>query len=104
MRSAYYRNDSPHRNNIFRTLSTSTPITLLGPLIRAPFLQSFLAGIDTMKRIILAGGSGFLGRSLAPTLLGEGYEVVVLSRTRTGHQGNLRYVQWDAQTIGDWAD
>jgi uncharacterized protein (TIGR01777 family) len=56
-----------------------------------------------MKRIILAGGSGFLGQSLAATLLREGYEVVVLSRTRTDQQDNIRYLQWDARTLGDWA-
>ncbi len=34
-----------------------------------------------MKRIVLAGGSGFIGRALAKALLVRGYEVVVLTRT-----------------------
>src|ERR1051325_3954724 len=57
-----------------------------------------------MKRVIIAGGSGFLGQSLAPNLLSEGYEVVVLTRKHTDDQRNIRYVQWDARTLGDWAE
>src|SRR5206468_3916342 len=33
-------------------------------------------------KIIIAGGSGFLGRALAAALLAEGHEVVVLTRGR----------------------
>jgi nucleoside-diphosphate-sugar epimerase len=33
------------------------------------------------KRVVLAGGSGFLGRALAKELLARDYEVVVLTRT-----------------------
>ena len=34
-----------------------------------------------LKRILLAGGSGFIGRALARALVTRGYEVVVLTRT-----------------------
>ena len=54
------------------------------------------------KRIVLAGGSGFVGQALAARLLADGYEVVVLSRgglrTKIG-----RIVSWDGSTQGDWA-
>ena len=33
------------------------------------------------KRIVLAGGSGFLGQALAKELLASDYEVVVLTRS-----------------------
>ena len=33
-----------------------------------------------MKKMILAGGSGYLGRLLAPHFLAQGWEVVTLAR------------------------
>ena len=36
--------------------------------------------MNSEHRIVLAGGSGFLGRSLAAVLISKGYEVVVLGR------------------------
>src|SRR2546425_9832739 len=54
-------------------------------------------------RIILAGGSGFLGRSLSPVLLSKGCEVVVLTRERSQDAGAVRYVQWDGRKIDKWA-
>ena len=54
------------------------------------------------KRIVLAGGSGFVGQALAGRLLADGYEVIVLSR---GAPRNARgtVVPWDGSTLGDWA-
>jgi uncharacterized protein (TIGR01777 family) len=56
-----------------------------------------------MKRIILAGGSGFVGRALAPDLLAKGYEVAVLGRGAAHHEGGVEYLQWDGKTLGNWA-
>jgi uncharacterized protein len=56
-----------------------------------------------MKRIILAGGSGFVGRSLAPVLLSKGYHVVVLGRGAAQREGGVDYLQWDGRTLGAWA-
>jgi uncharacterized protein (TIGR01777 family) len=55
-------------------------------------------------RIVLPGGSGFLGQALARYFLGKGKEVVVLTRSpaREGEVG--RFVQWDAKSIGPWAE
>jgi uncharacterized protein (TIGR01777 family) len=54
------------------------------------------------KRIVLAGGSGFVGQALAGRLLADGYEVIVLSRGGPrGARGTL--VPWDGSTLGDWA-
>ena len=49
-----------------------------------------------MKRIILAGGSGFVGSALAPALRTKGYEPLVLGR-------EIADLQWDGKTLGDWA-
>lgn len=57
----------------------------------------------TSKRIVIAGGSGFLGMSLAEHLQSLGYEVVVLSRSSPNAPG-VRFEQWDGRTLGDWVD
>jgi uncharacterized protein len=56
-----------------------------------------------MKRIILAGGSGFVGQALAPVLAGKGYNVVVLGRVAAHRKDGVDYLQWDGKTLGDWA-
>ncbi|MDN4074008.1 NAD-dependent epimerase/dehydratase family protein [Fictibacillus terranigra] len=55
------------------------------------------------KKVILAGGSGFLGESLARFLLKKSYKVIILSRKPTRSENGLRYVQWDGQQIGEWS-
>ena len=56
-----------------------------------------------MKRIILAGGSGFVGRALAPVLLANGYGVVVLGRGAPHREGGVNHLQWDGRTLDAWA-
>ena len=53
--------------------------------------------------IVLAGGSGFLGRLLSGHLASSGYEVVVLSRSPSGN-GGATTVAWDGETIGPWRE
>jgi len=53
-------------------------------------------------RIILAGGSGFVGHVLCRVLLARGYEVIVLTRATSHDSGGVRFVQWNGKTIGDW--
>jgi uncharacterized protein (TIGR01777 family) len=51
-------------------------------------------------RVVLAGGSGFIGRSLADFLVGQGRDVVVL--TRSPKPGPVRETPWDGAALGDW--
>jgi uncharacterized protein (TIGR01777 family) len=51
-------------------------------------------------KVVLAGGSGQLGRILARSFHAEGHEVVVLSRSPTS---TARSVAWDGATLGPWA-
>jgi len=53
-------------------------------------------------RIILAGGSGFIGQSLSPFLVSKNYEVVVLTRRKSDHHGSIREAHWDGKTLGEW--
>lgn len=49
--------------------------------------------------VILAGGSGLIGRSLRQRFASKGYRVITLSRT----PGPERLV-WDGKTLGEWAE
>ena len=53
-------------------------------------------------RLVLAGGSGFLGQCLAREYLDAGGEVDVLTRTPDAKILG-RPVAWDGATVGDWA-
>ncbi|MGB0744820.1 MAG: TIGR01777 family oxidoreductase, partial [Opitutales bacterium] len=53
-------------------------------------------------KIIIPGGSGFLGRHLAKQLSDESYEVVVLSRRFSTRMEPYRSVFWDGATKGPW--
>jgi hypothetical protein len=54
------------------------------------------------KRIVLAGGSGFLGRALAQKLLVKNYEVVVLTRSPRKREDGVKEIVWNGKTLGDW--
>ncbi|HWW75828.1 MAG TPA: NAD-dependent epimerase/dehydratase family protein, partial [Pyrinomonadaceae bacterium] len=53
-------------------------------------------------RVVLAGGSGFLGRALAEELARAGYEPVVLTR-ELKKNSRVRQVGWDGRNVGAWA-
>jgi uncharacterized protein (TIGR01777 family) len=57
-------------------------------------------------KVVIAGGTGFLGRSLAHSLSAKGWEVVVLSRGGPRpRSGSLRFVTWSPTGgSGSWAD
>ena len=55
------------------------------------------------KKIIIAGGSGFLGNALAKTFLAQRCEVVVLTRSPRERTDGAKEIFWDAKTVGDWA-
>jgi uncharacterized protein (TIGR01777 family) len=54
------------------------------------------------KSVVIAGGSGFLGTSLAYHLLESNFKVTVLSRNRPRANGHWDFAEWDARTLGDW--
>ena len=54
------------------------------------------------RRIVIAGGSGFLGISLANHLSAAGDTVTILSRRTPKVSGPWRHVPWDGRTLGDW--
>ena len=56
------------------------------------------------KRIVLAGGSGFIGQALARELLQHNYEVFVLTRQlrERDEDDEVKEVEWDGEHIGEW--
>lgn len=55
------------------------------------------------RRIILAGGSGFLGQILRDHFFKQDCEVVVLTRSPSDTKGSSRECSWDGRTVGEWA-
>jgi uncharacterized protein len=63
------------------------------------------------KKIIIAGGTGFIGQELV-NWFGNSNEIVILTRAlpaaennsySSSHAQNARYVQWDGKNLSDWA-
>lgn len=54
------------------------------------------------QKIIIAGGTGFLGSCLCKKYNNKDIEIIILSRKVLKNHGNVTYVQWDARTAGDW--
>lgn len=55
-----------------------------------------------MKKIVIAGGTGFLGKLLTSHFVSKGFEVVILTRKHEIDGGSVRYVKWDAENLGYW--
>lgn len=53
-------------------------------------------------RLVIAGGSGFLGGVLAEYFAARGWEIVVLTRQPRKRTGATRDASWDGETLGDW--
>src|SRR5712692_10563537 len=54
------------------------------------------------RRVIIAGGNGFIGRFLAKSLVAGNNEVVVLTRSPSPGETAIRQARWDGRTLGDW--
>ncbi|HEU4434250.1 MAG TPA: NAD-dependent epimerase/dehydratase family protein, partial [Pyrinomonadaceae bacterium] len=55
-----------------------------------------------MGRVVIAGGTGFLGSNLARRLTELGWDVVVMSRHRGNGAERWPHAVWDARTVGEW--
>lgn len=45
-------------------------------------------------KIVIAGGTGFVGKALTKRLLEKGHEVIILTRKESQTEGNPVYLQW----------
>jgi uncharacterized protein (TIGR01777 family) len=55
------------------------------------------------SRIVLAGGSGFIGRALATHFVQHGHDVAVLTRNANAREDGVREITWNGRTLGPWA-
>lgn len=64
-----------------------------------------MSGERRTGKVILAGGSGLIGRALAAELVHAGAEVVVLTRSERapGVPAGARAVRWDGHSATGWA-
>ncbi|HXF93145.1 MAG TPA: TIGR01777 family oxidoreductase [Nitrospiraceae bacterium] len=57
-------------------------------------------------KIVISGGTGFIGRALCRALAAEDHDVVVLSRrageAKLGLDSSTKVVEWDGLTTGPW--
>ncbi|RYY91942.1 MAG: TIGR01777 family protein [Chitinophagaceae bacterium] len=55
------------------------------------------------QKIVLAGGTGYLGTVLARHFRFTCREIVILTRRPRTASDNTRYIAWDGRTVGPWA-
>ena len=53
-------------------------------------------------KVVIAGGSGSVGRRVAGDLAQRNHEVVILTRSRRPDIRH-RQAEWDGRTVGSWA-
>lgn len=59
------------------------------------------------RRMVLAGGSGFLGEVLSEYFRSRQWEVQILTRDATrvvGSTGDRQWVHWDGESLGPWME
>lgn len=54
------------------------------------------------QQVVIAGGSGLIGRALARVLVARGDRVVVLTRRAGGAANGWEDAEWDGRSLGEW--
>jgi len=58
----------------------------------------------SQSKIIIAGGTGFLGQLLSQSFLSDGHEVILFSRCHSTEATFGRAVFWDAENLDEWVE
>ena len=58
--------------------------------------------MTTVRKIVLAGGTGFIGQVLIDHWKDHPVDIVVLSRKPYPSHGRVRYIVWTGETPGPW--
>ena len=80
----------------------------IGDRYEVLYLSAILreSGRKEKMKIVVSGGTGFIGKKLVQEFLKAGHAVVLLSRKAPApgsNQGPLKTEIWDAKTLGAWA-
>jgi uncharacterized protein (TIGR01777 family) len=59
---------------------------------------------DRRGKIIIPGGTGYLGKTLTTYFNARGFNVIVLSRSSDDRDKSARFVHWDGEHPGAWTD
>ena len=59
--------------------------------------------MKTWNKLVIAGGTGFLGSNLVRYFESPCREIVILSREERPAHGHVRYVAWDGRHTGAWS-
>jgi uncharacterized protein len=57
-----------------------------------------------MKRVIITGGTGFIGLSLADHLERNGFEPILIARSLPKKELKHKFLPWDGYSLGDWKE
>ena len=55
-----------------------------------------------MRKVVIAGGSGFIGSKLCAHYKSRAFEIVVLTRRSSFTENEIRFVHWNAKALGPW--
>tara|TARA_R110002049_G_scaffold6548_17_gene41190 strand:+ start:1319 stop:2239 length:921 start_codon:yes stop_codon:yes gene_type:complete len=55
-----------------------------------------------MKKLVIAGGSGFLGEVLIEYFKNTVDHIYILTRSKMADKENVSFVKWDAVNLGNW--
>ncbi|MET3046153.1 NAD-dependent epimerase/dehydratase family protein, partial [Flavobacterium covae] len=55
-----------------------------------------------MKKLVIAAGTGFLGNVIIDYFQQKCTEIIVLTRGKSRQENNIRYVHWNAKSLGGW--
>jgi uncharacterized protein (TIGR01777 family) len=55
-------------------------------------------------KVVITGGTGFLGLNLAAYLTEWGCDVVLISRSPPAESAKWQHAVWDGRSVGSWAD
>src|SRR5437879_1968609 len=57
-----------------------------------------------MKKLIIAGGTGFLGEELIKYFKDDYDSIVIFSRNQDRIENKVKYIKWDAKSFGSWCN
>ena len=63
---------------------------------------------EKVARVIITGGTGFIGRPLSLLLIKEGFDVVCLTRNASAADNRggsgIKFVEWDGKSAAGWSE